>query len=62
MLDRAWHQLMALGTAEGASSILGRSMTIELRALMPDVRRYVLDGVPALLDLVPWPDVSALDK
>jgi hypothetical protein len=44
---------MVLGTVVGASLTLDRSMTIEPRALVPDVQKYALDGALALLDLVP---------
>jgi hypothetical protein len=53
---------MILETLAGASSILGRSMTIELRVLVPDVQKYALDGALAVPDLGPYSEVSAPDK
>ena len=53
---------MVLETVAGAFSILGRSMTVEPRALEPDVQKYALDGVLAVPDPGPFPKVSIPDK
>ena len=53
---------MVLGIVAGAFSIPDRSMTIEPRALEPDVQKYALDGALAVPDLGPYPEVSMPDK